>query len=50
MSRTRLAALALAIGAAIFAAYLAQGFMGFPGGKTKTIAVEIDPALFPLED
>lgn len=29
---------------------LAQGFMGFPGGKTKTMAVEIDPALFPPGD
>ena len=29
---------------------LAQGFMGFPGGKTKTMAVEIDPAVFPPGD
>jgi hypothetical protein len=29
---------------------LAQGFMGFPGGKTKTMAVDIDPAVFPTGD
>lgn len=29
---------------------LAQGFMGFPGGKTKTMAVVIDPAVFPRGD
>ncbi len=29
---------------------LARGFMGFPGGKTKTIAVELDAALFPAND
>ena len=29
---------------------LAQGFMGFPGGKTKTMAVEIDPSVFPPGD
>jgi len=29
---------------------LAQGFMGFPGGKTKTMAVEIDPSVFPSGD
>ena len=29
---------------------LAQGFMGFPGGKTKTIAVELDASVFPPGD
>ncbi|MCE9526718.1 MAG: VCBS repeat-containing protein [Planctomycetales bacterium] len=29
---------------------LAQGFMGFPGGKTKTMAVDIDSAVFPPGD
>src|SRR6185436_5207312 len=29
---------------------LAQGFMGFPVGKTKTMAVEIDPTVFPPGD
>lgn len=41
MSRTRLMALALAIGAAIFAAYLAQGLMG---AKPKTDVVEVNTA------
>src|SRR5689334_13378663 len=41
MSRTRLAALALAIGAAIFAAYLAQGVMG---SKPRTDVVEVNTA------
>jgi pilus assembly protein CpaB len=39
MSRTRILVLALAIGAALFAAYLAQGFMGT---KPKTDVVEVN--------
>ena len=43
MSKTRILVLGLAIGSAVLAAYLAQGFLG--GQKTATEVVEVNTAL-----